>query len=174
MSDFSWIMSEGGPLICLEEASAASWGGVQRLSVKKPGAATDYDRACDGLRKWLTSAPLEDGAALFFQGPFDTSFWQRAQDGKLFVVRIEACEIDTNFEAVMNDLDETMFESPIENLSFTFKQSDLIMFDSAEEGNEVNKKSVRQKIGPGTYNIITSYYETEQLSLLFHRFDRQP
>lgn len=165
-------MSEGGPLICVEAALAETWGGIDRLSVSKPGAETDYDRAYEGLRKALTTAPLKNGAALFFQGPYDTSFWRRPSDDKVFVVRIEACEIDTDFDALLRNIDDKLFEDPIETTDFTFLTGDLKLFDSAWNGDDRELKFIKFTIETGKYFISTKYIETNEYSIYLHRFDK--
>ena len=173
MDGFNWIMSDGGPLICIEAPLVASWGGGDRLSVKHSGAATDYDRACEGSSEALTCGPLERGAALFLQGPHDTSFWRRSSDGKVFIVRIEACELDTDFDVVMDDLDEKIFDDPIETMFFIFRNGNIQLFDSAYNGKEQKPRTVDYEIDIGTYKILTSILETREYCLWLHRFDKQ-
>ena len=173
MDQFSWIMSEGGALICVESDLATSWGGVFRLSVTKQGSKTDYDRACEGLPKVLTTVPLAQGAALLFHEPFDTSFWRRPTDGKVFVIQIEACDIDTGIDMIMDSLDEGIFQNPIDVTFFEFSRGGLTMFDAAEDGRALNKKTLEIEIEPGRYMIKSCFLETEKHTMLLHRLDIQ-
>ena len=172
MDRLSWIMSEGGPLICLEAKFAPSWGGVFRLTVSKTGAKNDYERP-DNRLYFLQSIPLQVGKALIFgEGPLDTAFWHSDND-RLFIARIYYCEPDVDVDVIMRAVDESIFENPRESLEFYFGSSELIMFDSAEEGDEPDKKSVTASIEPGRYEILTQTYEPDELTaLVLHRFDR--
>lgn len=58
-----WIMSGGGPLICLEKRVCEVWGGVFRLSTPCSYEQNDYDRL-EHCNDWLNVVPVGDTQAL--------------------------------------------------------------------------------------------------------------
>lgn len=171
MSNLKWIMSEGGPLICMEKRFMESWRGCDALSIGGDGAPNDYERAAR-VFDYLEVLSLRDGQALVFgEGPLDTSIW-RSNGGQLFLVRVFACEEEVDVESAIQALKMHDFDNPGEALDFSFATSDLVLFDSAEAGNEPAKDCLAFSITPGRYKILTQPYHPDSLtSLVLHRFD---
>lgn len=168
-------MSEGGPLILLEERLEPTWGGIDRLSIEVGDAKTDYDRACR-LKGYLGVIPVPGGVAVLLTAPYDTSV-HRAPSGALMVVQIECAppDFDDKFDQVVAGVDETMFDRPYSTTQITFRSAALSMFDSAEPGGLATKERVLFAISPGTYRIATQEYEPDpETSLVLHRLELVP
>jgi hypothetical protein len=172
MSEFMWIMSEGGPLICMEAALAPSWRGVFGLSLRSDEAPNDYERA-GGVERYVETLPLQSGQALVFgEGPLDTSVW-KAESGQVFLVRIFACDEGVDFDAIMRGVEQSLFDSPAEQLEISFATPDLVIFDSAERGLESAKDCLAFSLAAGRYRILTQRYDpSPEAWLILHRFDR--
>lgn len=168
-----WIMSAGGPLICLEQHLEPSWGGIDKLTIPCSGARTDYDRACEPYRTrppydYLNIVPVHGGEALLFGDvALDTALC-KARSGALMVVRlIYACaDFDDMFDSFMSKLDESIFDSPIEAIDFTIETSALSMFDSAEPGYNESKDRLLFELYPGDYRGVDQCIQPRSRRLL--------
>ncbi len=71
------------------------------------------------------------------------------------------------------DITDDVFLAPRETLEFAFSSSDLLLFDSAWEGDAPDKKAITASIEPGGYKILTQlYHPDERTELVLHGFDR--
>lgn len=167
-----WIMSGGGPLICLERHLEGSWGGIDKLTIPHGDAKTDYDRACQ-LKGYLNVLPVLGGEAIILGDmPLDTSFC-RARSGALMIARvIYAClDFDDKFESIIAELDESIFDRPSETSHFAFATPSVSMFDSAEPGYDILEGSLHFDVTPGSYRVLTREYEPDpENSLVMHKF----
>ena len=158
MKSPKWIMSEGGPLIAVERELQAFWGGICRLTVATPGAASDYDRPPEALN-YIQPIDLEYGKGLIFgEGPVDTTFWQEP-DRQLHIVRTIFCDPDFEVNKMMLSLDQALFENPVEQIDFTFFSGNIVIFDSADDGSYHDVKKIEANISPGEYKISTILHE---------------
>ena len=167
-----WIMSEGGPLICLETALLHSWGGIFNLSVSAANATNDYDRACL-TRRFLDTVELQSGSALIIgDEALDTCFWT-SDEGCLYIVRIFFCESDFDLTEKLISLPHAIFDNPLDTLRMEFRSADITMFDSAEEGSDDEIKSVSAILEPGCYDILTQNFEPDDgTSLYLNKFQK--
>ena len=146
-----WIMSEGGPLICLETKLERSWGGIDMLTKESCGARTDYERACQ-ITDYAGTIPLSVGCAFILTGPLDTAFWL-IPSGELLIARFIYAEADVDDDKILKGAKDSLFSQPIAINHISFSSSNLSMFDSAEPGTDENKKSLSFEIKPGNYRI---------------------
>lgn len=167
-----WIMSGGGPLICLETRCKKSWGGVDRLTVVCADANTDYDRACRA-RDYTSVIPLRNGSGLVLGGgPIDTSLWY-AKSGAFLIVQVFCSEADVHEEAYLAGMNDTIFSNPIQRAEFSFGSEELILFDSAEPGDDIIGQSISFHIDPGRYRILTQTFDpSPDISFLLHKFEK--
>ena len=175
MRGLDWVMSAGGALICIGDDYVPFWGGILRLTIDSGIKKNDYERTY-GLSRYADVVPLSKGNALLFgQGPLDTSFWID-KNQTIYIIRIYFCDShadDTSFDKIMQNLDESLFERPREVLDFDVASSRLVMFDSANDGTDIDDKVVSVDIEPGRYRVLTQTYDPDPTcSLVLHRFDR--
>ena len=171
MDDFDWIMSEGGPLLLVEEALAHSWRGVFGLSVPATGMANDYDRACrdDAV---ICPVVVDGGTAFSLNsgGPLDSAFWQSPQ-GSTHLVQLVFGDHDVNYRDMLEGLSPTLFDDPDVVTHFACATGALVMFDSACAWTDLDKLA-RTVVIPGSYEVRTKSYETDRFLAVLHRFHR--
>ena len=166
-----WIMSAGGPLICMEAALQKFWGGVERLSVAAADAMTDYDRAC-ASGNYGTTIRLTEGSALVLDcEPLDTCFW-KALSGILYIVSVDYAEADLDEITLLASLDELSFDCAIEITFLNFRSSDVILFDAAELGDNLGKEAIVSSIKPGNYRVSTCRFElNKENAFIVYKFE---
>ena len=167
-----WIVSDGGPLICVEQTLAALWGGISALTVPIEDLTSDYDRICQKFC-FLFTVSLSRGQALALgEAKLDTAFW-RSQTGELFIVQISTCEEHVDIGAVLDATRADDFENPRSTTIVSFASPDIVIFNSAASGAEAEGEWISTTVEPGSYRIITQWYERDpRCSLVLHRFDR--
>ena len=75
----------------------------------------------------------------------------------------------------MSQMRPSVFDKPKEILTCEIIAPHHVMFDSAEPGDDPDKKFVSISIKPGNYRILTQTYEPDaETSLVLHRFDLLP
>lgn len=167
----NWIASEGGPLICLEVAHQNTWGGIERLSVPCQGAKSDYDRVCQASAHAAYSVPLVGGAALALgMGSLDTAVWTTAS-GSTLIVSVVCAEPDVDESQWLGTVDESIFDHPLESTRITFSSGHLTLFDSADLGDEPEKKSIMFELAPGRYQVLSQTFDPhDEISFVLHKF----
>ena len=145
-----WIVSGGGPLICLEKRLENSWGGADALTVEAMNAKSDYDRACQP-RDYVNIVPVKEGFALILGDmPLDSSIWT-TNIGTLTIVRVFYSAPNKDVDELLSHLDQSIFSNPIESIAFSFQSSAISLFDSVEPGSEAEKPSLSFEVEPGNY-----------------------
>lgn len=171
----TWVESAGGPLILMSEALLPYWGGSEppppgtsvtatfRWSVDGP--ATDYDCACD-VAAYAGVIRIGDGQGLVLGDmPMPAAWWP---DGGGFLVRWMAAPND---EAVLNILRGLSLDLAWDpEAEFEFRAGPLVLFDSAWPGSDVRSEAIRLELAAGRYRVDTALLETEDISIVLHRF----
>ena len=172
MSLSKWIMSNGGPLICMEQKLEGSWGGTEALSIPTPGLRSDYDRICQTF-EYIYTLPVAGGQALALgELTLDTTFW-RSRTATLFLVQVATCEEDFDLGMTMSSVASDSFDNTCMITEFVFSSADIVVFDSAERGSDAKKPYIGSSLHPGTYIIRTRLFDADPTcSLLLHRFDK--
>ncbi len=164
-------MSEGGPLIIINLEAASDWGGALALKSAEPRFSNDYEKACE-IKTYLAETQVKNTFALLLSdAPLDTCFW-RDDRGTTYLVRVWYCQPDFDVDQTMKNCPSCLFEDAVEVLTYNVNSSDFIMFDSAEPGDDPDKKFVFAQLRKGAYRILTQTYEPDaETSLVLHRFD---
>ena len=171
-----WINSAGGPLILLNKQRLKNWGGIFSAITGEadpdPDATdTDYARACsmDG-RGYLARIPVGDVEALVFSDQPMPTAWVPAETGGGTFVRWMAAENEHELLRAVPKIPSEVFECDGE---FLVPEGKLILFDAAFAGRNVKKfpaDYLSIELKPGTYGIMTAYYEPDERTwMVVHR-----
>lgn len=165
-----WIQSLGGPLICIEDQHRTTWGGIDRLSSFAENASVDYDRVytCDNPLYTL-SVGSSEALILMGEGPADTGIG-RTTSGEPVIVQIVAAEPELD-ETQFLKLEEEFFADPDQVLAFDVTSSDLVIFDTAEPGDDIIEGQLEFRLAPGSYDVAAKYYYPDaDTQVLLYRF----
>jgi hypothetical protein len=172
-----WMKSKGGPLICVERRLMPLWLGVRGNSLAiahgvENAFADDYARACNVV-DFLGLIALGDGNAMILGDmPLETTIWHAAEQLPM-IIRVYYSDPDVNVINVLESGKELDFSTPLETSNIEVGSADLIVFDSADAGNDVEnfRSHLTFKIPPGPYMLITKQFEpNDKTSVLIHRF----
>lgn len=166
-----WIMSGGGPLICMEDRLRSLWAGNDGVTVPATHASTDYDRACE-LNSYLNLIQLKSGSALTLGDmPLETAVWS-AGFGGVVIVRMFYANAAADIDAILHRLDDRIFLDPIETLNFQAASSKFVIFDSAYAGNDIDNEKIFFELPPARYRVDTQKLDPDdEISLLLHKFE---
>ncbi len=163
-----WVESAGGPLIVLEEHLLSAWTGSFPLP-EAANAATDYDRACR-VDDYVGTIDVASGHGFVLADePMRTAWWPLPEANAGILVRWQWAASEDHVIAALTHLPDVGWAEA--DIAFDVHHGNLILFDSACAGNEVDDL-VRIKLAPGNYVITTTHYTPNStLSLLLHRVD---
>lgn len=166
-----WIESSGGPLICIENELAIEWMGIDGSKTASNQPTNDYARACE-LKDYLGRIELINGSALILgDEPLPTTVLKKPDSD--FIIRVYYMDSDADVPALLNTIDDSVFNNPIESLVYNVKSSKLIIFDSAISGGDYKKPILVFNLLPGKYNILTKRVDPDsRTSFLLHKFYR--
>lgn len=168
-----WIISEGGPLIVIDEALKKNWGGIFKLTLPDPSARSDYDRACS-LTSQLEKIDVVGGSSLIIGDiPMNTCFWSSDPDN-LCIVQI--CYSTPSFDVgkTMRNFSKKKGRLASEqSIVFNFYGRKISLFDSSDGGDR-EPRAVNAPLNVGAYAIRTYVYQhDEETSLVIHSFEPQ-
>ncbi len=174
---FNWISADGGPLIVLEQKYLENWEGSDEPSNGRIveanfrwglDIATDYDRACD-IEDYLGLINVGKGEAIVLGGDeLATTWFPLSEDQAGFLIRWNYG--NSEFD-VINAAKSLINEAgKDENIEFTVKDSNLILFAAAEPGNYQIYPRLKFNLSSGNYKIFTNEYKDEQTSVICHSF----
>lgn len=166
--DTSWVASHGGPLLLLPQVLLAQWTGIKpsrdenakttdfRWNSEQP-EASDYDRACDVPGYTGVLRVADSWSLVIGDEPLPTRWIRREYGGLL--VRWNFGPSDAAVERVIEELPEGL---PWEEEEvFEVTSSPLVLFDSAEPGQEVLGPHAVIELVPGRYRIDQGMYTPE-------------
>jgi|GEM_PF-2913627 len=167
-----WVTSGGGPLMLLEERSLERWGGIFDPitgAADPDGAGTDYARACqiDGYIGRILVDSVE--AIVLTDEPTPTTWLLDSRGGGTFV-RWMAGEDEREFLSWAPKVPANILRS---DGRFAVFHSKLVLFDTALAGRNVRtypQDYLEIDLKPGTYEIMTAYWEPDDRTwILVHQ-----
>jgi hypothetical protein len=172
-----WIESAGGPLICLETHFMSSWCGVDgafQTGRCVPAQHSDYDRAC-AISNYTGLVDVGGDSVLVLGDlPMATTTFEKTKS-EIYIVRAIYMDVGADISQLACNLDDRLFESPLERLSLKVVSDRLAIFDSALPGRNQNKEVLEIPLSPGDYDIRTVLVDPDpQTSLVLHRLIRIP
>jgi hypothetical protein len=163
-----WVTSAGGPLILLDERRLNDWGGVFSPvtgEADPDGRDTDYARACE-VEGYIGRIPVNSVEVLVLgDEPMPTAWVPNSTGGGTFV-RWMAGEDEREFLDWVPKVPADILES---DGRFLVHDGKLILFDSAFAGRNVKKWPQDYLViglKPGSYEIMTAYYEPNERTLM--------
>jgi hypothetical protein len=156
-------------LSCWEGADRPSRGRLVPAKHRwRPNVATDYDLACD-VNEWAGIIQLSEGTALVVSIEHLATTWiPDIEDAEGALVEWGYGESETQLVAAARRfIAEGDFSVMNE---FHVNRSPLILFDSAERGDEDAFGRLKIEVSAGKYTISSGYWKTEQASAICHVF----
>lgn len=184
---WTWMASNGGPLLLVPGEYLSSWGGVGHppngrhieAQFRWSGldeAATDYDRACD-VTDYLGLLDIDTGQGLILGGEPLSTTWQTAaaasdDDAGGLVIRWVYVNSETDVIAALEHVPQSTWQD--ESLVFSVRHQPLYLLDAASPGGELQGDDhLTIHLPAGIYSIATAEYEPDDhTSLILHRLTR--
>ncbi|PHV09521.1 hypothetical protein CSQ89_21300 [Chitinimonas sp. BJB300] len=171
-----WIKSGGGPLLCIESELLQQWLGVEGNSVangQDNTFANDYERACS-VSDYLGKTPLGDRQAMVLgDEPLETMIWRQTEQPPL-IVRVYYADPDVDVIERLGTVQDLDFSDPAESMEVEFNSKDMIVFDSAYPGKDIDNMFLTFELPPGTYTVITKPFQPDdRTSVLIHIFQQK-
>lgn len=162
-----WVESSGGPLVVVPVKDVSSWRGILQIDRD----VSDYDLACSVSEEIVCLSAEKAQVLVLGDEPFRTT-WFPLEDGGLLIRWVyadreetlinflEAGEVDKNFK-------ETTF--------FLSIPGSCVLFDSAEDGTNIQGDSIELDLRPGTYSVKTALIDPSSESrFLIHQLTLSP
>lgn len=177
----AWVQSGGGPLLLLAKDLLGFWEGVnlppafRHLEAdfrwREDKRVTDYDRACDST-DYIAEITVGPGSGLVLgDEPVPTMWLSVSERSAGILVRVIYSPGDAELESTLRQLPQNL-DWMVQPFCFRVDDSDLILFDSAEPGNEILGSQVTVRLERGSYSISTAKFEPDaDTSLLLHRLE---
>ena len=138
------------------------------------GVATDYDRACDMLSRWLGLVDVGSSWGLVLGGePTYTTWCVPEPGGNGMLARIIWADEDDDLRLALSGIPDDIWTP--DNLQLTVLKREWYLFDAALHGRRVfvQPGTVKIELPPGTYSIQSAEHRPDQSTyLLLHRFVR--
>ena len=157
----TWLESNGGPLVVLEDRLLGSWTGIGEGDGRR-GSGTDYDRAC-AVTDWIGVVESGEGVALVLAGEPTPTRVLNARE-TLLIRWIHGPEgWDPGDPDLLLDQDWRRsavwaVESPIQ-----------VMQDAAFAGLDEDTEKARMQVAPGQYEVLTAEYRPDpQVWMVLH------
>ena len=174
----NWINSRGGPLLLLPQNLMPYWKGIESpddgreieatFRWDKQAGASDYDRACD-IQDYTGIIRIGSGEGLVLgEEPFATT-WEPFPEtiGGILVRWVYAPSAQIVKEFLLHLPQDLRWESKGQ---IYFSQGLLVLFDSAEPGDEIIGEKLEIKLVEGTFEIETYHYKPDdETSLILHK-----
>lgn len=163
-----WIVSNGGPLLLLEEGLLREWHGTDVGGAEWSGKRmSDYERAC--AKGELGVVPVGLGQGLVVGGEVLETAWvaDASANGGVFVRWV--------FANSDHDVERALARVPADSFGrvdfvFTMGSEGARLFDSAMPGEDIVTRSIRVRLRPARYAVQTARFEPdEDTHLVLHR-----
>lgn len=170
-----WVRSGGGPLVCVARSVAQSWCGV--LGTSDPfgdcvaASVTDYDRACS-TSGYVATLEVRGAPGLTIGDvPLLTSFHRGPS--LTAIVSIYYAPDDFDVGAELDRVTSARLGSALAITRFNAPGGEMMMFDAALNGADVDEDAVAFTLDAGAYAVSTHVLEdVSDVSLVIHAFSR--
>jgi hypothetical protein len=174
-TQFTWIETDGGPLILLPQRALHEWSGIEtppdrvieaRFRWGGPGSpACDYDRACDIDDYLGTIAVGRDEALVLGDMEMPTAWRALSSDGGLFIRSMIAID-EQRIDDVVSSLPADIWGEPTVVLNIT--NTPLLLFDSACPGPQIDE-FLPVALPVGRFRVQTAVFDPDlETSLVLH------
>jgi hypothetical protein len=153
------IMSNGGPLIMIEERLLPSWGGIENIGGLQSGvrgsfmsgSECDYHRAC-AIKDWIGVVQIRDGTGVIFSGDHLALGLKWIEASRLLVVRpwYHMEDLNERLRSILTHLPAFEF-----NFDATVGSERLTFFDSAYPGFDLLPPTLTVSVQPGRFAVST-------------------
>jgi hypothetical protein len=175
---FTWVQSDGGPLLFLESALLPSWNGGRNLNPEAaksdydPDAESDYKWAC-AVEGYLGLISIGAGTGLVIGGDPDMTAWWPLNDHHELagvLVRWVYADSDAHVTQALQQIPQDIWQPS--NITFKVSSDTLCLFDSACPGESVTKdNSLIIRVPVGSYSLSTAQYRPNpRIHLCLHGF----
>jgi len=171
------VSTTGGPLVLMDNASVAAWGGVQVHNTTM-GPVSDYERACQ-IRGYLGTVDIQHGCALVLNDmPMDTTVIEVSRS-ELWVIRFMYGEC-REYENYMRQEAEQIFSlgnvTGPKNMKFRISGNSFSIFDASSTYLFACRESNVIDVGMDSGNhVINTYDHTSQdFRLIVHMMSLVP
>ena len=172
MSDRVWVGEAAGPLLLLPDSLLTDWSGIDvpeyrvvkasfRWNAEEPRAC-DYDRACD-IAQEVGVIEVGHGHGLVLSGGLQPTTWLERQWGGLIARWVHA-ENDADMQAALAAIPEPLAWE--RKADFAVVSSPLVLFNSAEPGEEILMPRLTVELSPGLYEVRWANYTPDERTSL--------
>ncbi|MBS7700269.1 MULTISPECIES: Imm21 family immunity protein [unclassified Chelatococcus] len=169
-----WIVSGGGPLLCIPVGLAPLWKGISGNSSHATDTheINDYERACR-IKDFVGDVEVDTGKALVLgDEPLETAICKLASQ-EIVIIRMYYCENNVDYSCLIEFISRMDFSSPLEKFEYSHPGGKLLIFDSAYAGASSDLKFIDFWLGAGRFNIGTQVAQPdEETKALVHKFTK--
>jgi hypothetical protein len=158
-----WIVSNGGPLLLLEEALLPAWRGTERAG---DASTSDYSRACAAGEIALIGVGGCHGLVIGGE-VLETSWWPGPERRRGTLVRWVFADDDDHVAECVKSVPDSLLGSV--DAILVVRSPELRLFDSAMPGDDIDTPFLSLYLEPGRYALRTARYRPDpRTELVLH------